>query len=84
MMGLECFLEVLSYEKQMIFYKHLAPQACFEIGLIYRRVNDYDQAKSWFKKAKQYNNYLTDGLINFRCEYVIGLMKHKQDKEKSQ
>jgi tetratricopeptide (TPR) repeat protein len=79
MLAMECFLEVLEHDKELKTERHLAPQACFEIGLIYRRMSDYNEAKAWFKKAKRYNNYITDVMINFRIDYASSSMKNEKE-----
>ena len=75
MMALDCFLEVIGYEKKLLEMNHLVPQSCFEIALIYRRTGDYEQSHSWLKKASTYDGYITDSLIKFRINYVHNLIK---------
>ena len=71
----DCFFELLDFEKQLKLENHLIPQSCFEVGQIYRKMNDFSEAKKWYKKAKSYDNYMTDGLIKFRVEAALHTMK---------
>jgi tetratricopeptide (TPR) repeat protein len=72
-----CFFELLDYEKQLKEENHIIPQSCFEIAQIYRSMNDFSEAKKWFKKAKSYNDYKTDSLIKFRIDAAVKLMKEQ-------
>lgn len=49
----------------------MAPQACFEIGLIYRRAGDRGEAKKWLKKTRNYSGYITETMINFRTNEAL-------------
>lgn len=65
---------------------HLVPQACFEVGQVYRKMGDGDEAKKWYKKARSYSGYITESLINFRVEYGLSLLRQPTSdclKEKS-
>lgn len=77
-----CFFELLDYEKELkkTTENHLIPQACFEVGQIYRRTGDYTEAKKWYKKAKSYGDYMTDALIKFRIDAAFKVMKDNDNK----
>ncbi|KAI1296833.1 Tetratricopeptide repeat protein 39B [Halotydeus destructor] len=77
-LAMDTFLEVLTYHKEMTTMKHLAPQASFEIGLIYRRMGDFDQSRAWLKRARKYSDYITDVMIGYRINYVLGLIKNEE------
>ena len=78
LMAVESFYEILDMEKLLKQHKHLIPQSCFEVAQIYRRMNDLDQAKVWYKRAQSYSNYVTDVMIQFRAEYALTLIKNVQ------
>lgn len=80
LLAVEAFYQIIDLENQLEEEKHLVPQAYFEIGQIYRRSGDWDQAKRWYKKAKSYNDYLTDGLIRFRIDAALRCMKEQASK----
>ena len=77
LMAVETFYKVIDLENELIEENHLIPQAYFEIGQIYRRSRDTQQAIQWYKKAKTFNNYVTDGLIKFRIDTALRLMKEE-------
>lgn len=52
----------------------MIPQACFEMGQIYRRRKETDKAKKWFKEARGYTGYLTESLIIYRVDYALSEM----------
>lgn len=70
------FLPSIS-EKSLKREKHLPAQACFELGQIYRRMEDFDEAHLWFKKAKKYSNYITDVMVEYRVNYVLSSIKNR-------
>lgn len=72
--AVNCFFEVINYEKQLQQEKHIIPQCCFEVAQIYRSMHDFSEAKKWFKKAKSYKDYKTDSLIKFRIDASVKLM----------
>ena len=78
LMAADCFFQLLGYEKELKIETHLIPQACFEVAEIYRRMGDAGEAKKWYKKAKSYDNYMTDSLIKFRVEAALYSIKSKQ------
>jgi len=73
--AVNCFFELMNYEKQLKEENHIIPQSCFEVGGIYRNLGDFTEAKKWFKKTNSYTNYKTDGLIRFRIDAAVKLMK---------
>lgn len=64
--------------------KHLAPQSCYEIGNIYRRMGDFEPAKKWYKKSKSYSGYITESLIKFRIEYALYIIKSNELKRETE
>lgn len=66
----ECFFELLDQEKQVsgADCNHLIPQSCFEVGRIYQKMNDLEEAAKWYKKARSYSGYLTEALIKYRID----------------
>ncbi|KAI1296562.1 Tetratricopeptide repeat protein 39B [Halotydeus destructor] len=65
-----CFMEVISMEKEIDSERHLVPQATFEMGLL-KSAGDKDGGKAWLKKSKNYKNYLTDAMINYRADIAL-------------
>jgi len=52
------------------------PQAHFEIGLIYRKLGQFQQAKACFKKTRHdFSGYLTETMINSRVECALVSMQ---------
>ena len=60
--------------------KHLVPQACFEVGQVYRRMGDVEESKKWYKKARSYSGYITESLIKFRVEYGLSILRSSNEK----
>ena len=67
----DCFLHVIASQDCIISDKHLVPQACFELGMVYRRSGDVEESKKWFQKTKKYKNYLTETMILFRVDCAL-------------
>lgn len=71
LMAIDYFYAVLDFDKQVRYDHHLAPQACYEIGLVYRRMGDGTEARKWLSKCKHYHNYITETMITFRTQLVV-------------
>lgn len=71
LLAVECFYDVLDFDKYVTYDHNLAPQACYEIGLVYRRMGDPAEAKKWLSKCKNYHNYITETMINFRTQLAL-------------
>lgn len=69
--AVEYFYAVLDFDKQVQHDHHLAPQACYEIGLVYRRMGDATEARKWLSKCKHYHNYITETMITFRTQLAL-------------
>jgi len=80
--AIDMFQDVLSCKKRIEFEKHLLPQACFELGAINRKLGHLTEAKKWLKKSRDdYSNYLTEIMIQYRCNHLLKLIKREQDGE---
>ena len=73
--AIECFNYVIENSHTVDIFKHLAPQACYELGDIYRNGRDYSKAKFWLKETKKYTNYFTEMMISYRVELSLKLIK---------
>lgn len=71
----ECFMKVIQSANQLTQEVHLVPQSCLELGLMYRRSKDNDEATLWLKKAKKYQGYLTESMIQFRADCALRSIK---------
>ncbi|KAI1296837.1 Tetratricopeptide repeat protein 39B [Halotydeus destructor] len=78
-LAMDTFLEVLKHQEDMTTMKHLAPQATFEIAMIYRRLGDLDQSRAWLKRARKFGGYVTEVLIDYRINHVMELMKSEEN-----
>ena len=67
----DCFLRVIASHDSIRQNKHLLPQACFEMGMVYRRAGDVEESKKWFRKTKRYSGYLTETMISFRVDCAL-------------
>jgi tetratricopeptide (TPR) repeat protein len=64
--------------------KHLIPQACFELGILYRRTGDFDEARKWFKKTHRYSGYLTESMITFRADCALKSMSDAEARSRKE
>ncbi|KAI1296563.1 Tetratricopeptide repeat protein 39B [Halotydeus destructor] len=71
LLAMQCFYEVLDMERDLTRETQLPPQACFEIGMTYRRANDKEEAKKWLKKTRNYSGYVTETAICFRSQCAL-------------
>jgi hypothetical protein len=69
--AVDCFLHVIASQEFIIRDTHLVPQACFEMGMLYRRAGDVEESKKWFQKTKKFSDYLTESMISFRMECAM-------------
>ena len=67
----DCFLQVIHSQDVIRQNKHLVPQACFEMGMVYRRAGDVHESRKWMRKAKRYSGYLTETMISFRVDCAL-------------
>ena len=72
----EAFIKIINSADELKREVQLPPQACLELGLIYKKNQDKEQATHWFKKARKYSNYITEILINKRAEVALKSMSH--------
>ncbi|KAI1283776.1 Tetratricopeptide repeat protein 39B [Halotydeus destructor] len=70
------FQKVLELESRVKFNKHMAPQACYEMGTIHKALKNYAVAKKHFKMAVKYKNYETESMIAYRCQLQLDSLKH--------
>lgn len=80
LLAVECFYAVLDFAKLVRYDHNLAPQACYEIGLVYRRMGDPAEAKKWLSKCKNYHNYITETMINFRSQLAMQSLNQLENK----
>lgn len=76
----DSFLHVIASQDLIVNEKHLVPQACFEMGMVYRRAGDVDESKKWFRKTKKYSGYLTETMITFRIDCALKAYDDKDRK----
>lgn len=67
----EAFMKVIQSSNDLNREVHLVPQACLELGFMYRKRKDHDQAVLWLRKAKKYSGYLTESMIKFRADCAL-------------
>jgi hypothetical protein len=79
LLAMQCFYDVLDFDKYVTYDHNLAPQACYEIGLVYRRMGDPAEAKKWLSKCKNYHNYITESMINFRTNLAMQSLTESQN-----
>lgn len=70
-MASDSFFQVIALRDSIVREKHLMPQACFELGMIYRRSGDVEESKKWFRKTKKFTGYLTETMISFRVDCAL-------------
>lgn len=59
--------------------KYLAPQACFECGMISYETDHYKEAKKWWKKTKNcFSSYITQSLVEYRIQWALDIVKSKK------
>jgi len=73
--ALAYFHEILSLESIIEREKHIIPQICYEIGLIHRKRKKEAEAKRWLNKANKYRDYVTEFLVQWRCNYALNHLK---------
>ncbi|KAI1305192.1 Tetratricopeptide repeat protein 39B [Halotydeus destructor] len=77
------FGDVINLDKKVTHNKHLAPQAAYEMGNLYRKDGHQKEAKQWYSKAKKYSNYSTELMVNYRSGMAIESMDYKKIKSMS-
>jgi len=74
--AIQCFREVIACESDISEYTHLPPHAALELGLVYRKLNDYDEARNWLNKAiYQYSNYMNATTVHIRAHTALTIMR---------
>lgn len=59
------------------------PQSCFELGLIEKKLGNYRDCKKWLKRARdEYENYMTEIMIQYRTQHLLKEIKDTQSKTK--
>ena len=58
---------------------HLAPQACLELGLIYKELGEYADSKKYLEKARSdYSSYLNETLVHLRVHCALVSIKERE------
>ncbi|KAI1304205.1 Tetratricopeptide repeat protein 39B [Halotydeus destructor] len=65
-------------------HSHLAPQACLELGLIYKDMAEYSEARKFLNKARSdYSKYLNETLVHLRVHCALMLIKEREKAQQS-
>ena len=82
-----CYSEMKDYKEAIFFYeKSLAsvkqfPEAYYQLGLIYKKLNNYEKANENFKLAKEYIDYGMNEPFVERFDEVFQYMIDSELKE---
>ncbi|KAI1296597.1 Tetratricopeptide repeat protein 39B [Halotydeus destructor] len=73
--AVQCFREVIACESDIQEYTHLPPHAALELGLVYRKLDNYDEARQWLNKAiYEYSNYMNATTVHIRAHTALTIM----------
>lgn len=75
--AISLFEEVVHMDGDVIENKHLAPQACFEVGHMHCKADANEAAKDWLQRAKRYTKYSTEIMIAYRAKIVLDKLNKK-------
>lgn len=63
-------------------YTHLPPHAALELGLVYRKLEDFDEARHWLQKAiYEYSNYMNATTVHIRAHTALMIMRAATESE---
>jgi len=77
--GIRTYKEVLSISSDSI-YKRSKLLALLNIGIIYKRKGDYEEAFKWLIKTQEFAESFPVGLELASCFNLIGIIKEEQEK----
>lgn len=74
--AITCFREIISCEGDIREYTHLPPHACLELGLVYRKLGDLDEAKFWLNKSiNEYTTYMNATTVHIRAHTALTIIR---------
>lgn len=74
--SISCFRQIIASESDIKEYTHLPPHAALELGLVYRKLNDLEEAKVWLNKAVyQYTNYMNATTVHIRAHTALTIIR---------
>lgn len=77
--AIECFREVIACESDIKEYTHLPPHACLELGLVYRKKEDLEEAKFWLNKSVyDYSNYMNATTVHIRAHTAMTIIRTQE------
>lgn len=69
-------------EQDIQEYTHLPPHAALELGLVYRKKDDYEEARFWLNKAiYDYSNYMNATTVHIRAHTALTIMRNAEEVE---
>lgn len=77
--AIECFREVIACESDIKEYTHLPPHASLELGLVYRKKDDLEEAKFWLNKSVyDYSNYMNATTVHIRAHTALTTIRTQE------
>ena len=77
--AIECFREVIACESDIKEYTHLPPHASLELGLVYRKKEDLEEAKFWLNKSVyDYSNYMNATTVHIRAHTALTIIRTQE------
>jgi tetratricopeptide (TPR) repeat protein len=74
--AISCFRQIIASESDIKEYTHLPPHAALELGLVYRKLDDTEEAKVWLNKAVyQYTNYMNATTVHIRAHTALTIIR---------
>jgi len=82
--SINCFREVIACEADIKEYTHLPPHACLELGLVYRKLDDLEEAKFWLNKAiYDYANYMNATTVHIRAHTALTIIRTQEGQQEN-
>ena len=82
-LAVDCFSFVLENEKFLQYYKHLAPHAALEFGLLSQQIGDLDMAVKYINKSiNDYSHYLNETQIHIRAHTALNIIRENSGAER--
>lgn len=76
--AVDCLTFVLDNEEYLKFYKHLAPHACLELGILCQETSEFQLAEKYLNKAtNDYSHYLNETQVHIRAHSSLCMMRAK-------
>ena len=78
--AIECFKLIIACESDIIEYTHLPPHAALELGLLYRKMDQPEEAADWLNKAiYNYTNYMNATTVHIRAHTALSIIRQSQE-----